>query len=115
MTQAAILHYVNLTLVNIAFFVCVLYPFVTKIYWDWTESWWGRNITGKVICLAIALFPSWLYFDFGFYGLWLMWLSAFGMACIIAFIVQRAFLIWNVQRNIEPDENGEKEKEKEIR
>ena len=89
---------VDHVLVNLAFFVSVIFAPVTSMYWSWWESWWGRNIVALEACIAGTLFGSFLYVDFGIDSIVIRWVQAIFLALVIVVVAWRMVMIWMTQR-----------------
>lgn len=98
--------------VNAAFIIPFLFPFVVRLYWDWTKSSWGWNIVTLELAIALALIRSFLVVDFNISrgAIWFEWLTVVSLWAIPIIIVWRAYIIWHRQRHVEnPENNGKKE------
>lgn len=85
--------------VMVAFWVSLAFPFVTRFFWPWNESWWGWNIVMLDLSIAGALFPDWLYLTFHISDVWLQWLQVFFLGLVTVNVVWRTVMIWRTQRN----------------
>lgn len=99
MNQLHLLHDIEVWLVNLVFVISVLFPIVTRFYWNWMASEWGKNIIALEVSIAATLVASVLYLDLGVNSLVLRWVSDISLAMVGCVIVWRAVLIWHTQRN----------------
>lgn len=98
------------------FWVSLLFPLATSIVWPWWQSWWGRNIASLEFALAIALFPSVAYREFGVYAhtlefSWMVIGALFAAGVIVAW---RGILVfktqWQYRGSIPGDERDDIDK-----
>jgi len=85
--------------INACFVVSLLFPVVTRLYWPWHKSSWGWNIVMLEIGIAAAIFPSWLFIDFGISSQTLELIQAIALALVFVNVVWRAVMIWISQRD----------------
>lgn len=96
----------NQTLLTIAhveiitgFWVSLLFPFVTRFFWPWNESWWGWNTVLLEVSIAGTLFPSFLYVAFHVNDVLLQWLQVAFLALVTVNVLWRTVMIWRTQND----------------
>jgi len=101
MTQAQFLSDVVKWLVNITFWTSLAFPVVTRPFWPWTRSQWGRNIVALELAIAFTLIGSIMNIDLGWrrYPLVFAWITTVSLACVPVIVIWRAVMIWRTQRD----------------
>lgn len=97
-------------LVSITFWVSFAFPIVTRLFWNWWASWWGRNIVALEVCIAITLLPS---VALRYLGLepeveTLLWIQTFALATVPLVVIWRVAMIWHDQRHYRPEDPQER-------
>lgn len=100
MTQLQLLTDTSKWLINIAFFTGLLFPVVTRAYWPWERSWWGRNIVALELCISLTLLGSVLRIDLGInsFSLLLGWTGMAGLSSVVVVVIWRSIMIYHDQR-----------------
>lgn len=85
--------------IQVTFWVSVLFPFVTALFWPWWKSWWGRNIIALEAAIAFTLIGEVLELEFGLVpkhtpGHLLLWTSAVSLWSVPVVLVWRGGLIF---------------------
>lgn len=105
MTQAQLIHDIDIWVIWFVFAVSVTFPVVTGAFWPWWRSAWGWNIVLLELAIALALFPAWLSIVFtGLTERFLLafeWLQIGSVSLVGIVVVWRTFLIWRTQVNAE--------------
>jgi hypothetical protein len=96
--------------VNMGFAVSLLFPFVTRFFWPWHQSWWGWNTVLFDLSIAGTLFSSVLHLDFGISDEALEWTQVFFLGLVIFNVLWRIVMIWRTQREGALAEEREEEK-----
>jgi hypothetical protein len=87
----------------IIFWLGIVAPAVTALFWRWWSSVWGWTICGLEICISGLLLQASLEQMFGlvltvFSTAWL-WLDAVLISCVGLIIVWRTIVIFQTQRS----------------
>lgn len=105
MTQIQLLIDASEWILNIITWLSLSFPVVVFFFWNWIESWWGRNIVAFEVCLGFATLRATTKIDWNipaathgplFY--FLSWLQTAALAFVPVIIVWRIVLIWKRQR-----------------
>lgn len=84
--------------VQVAFWVCVAWPFIVRTFWPWNRDEWGWNMVIKTWLIAVALFPYVLQYEFAVRrGLALQWVVVIAVTLIPLVIAWRTWIIWQAQ------------------
>jgi hypothetical protein len=81
---------------NVAFWSSVFFFLLTSLIWPWWRSFWGVNIIGLEIALAVALLPFVMSYDFGVRigaSPAFAWSEGTSLWLMGVFIVWRGFLV----------------------
>lgn len=95
----------NYTLLDISraeviagFWASLMFPFVTRLFWPWNESWWGWNTVLLELSIAGTLFPSWLFLTFHVNNAGLQWCQVTFLGLVVVNVIWRTVMIWRTQR-----------------
>lgn len=96
-------------MIQLCFWLCVLFIAVTSWFWPWWRTDFGWTITLKIIGIAWLLSASVLQMELGIRTqtlLW-MWFASCGFVFIAVVVPWRAWVIWKRQRYGEVDKENE--------
>jgi len=99
MNQVHLQQQIGVVVSNLAFWTCLSFPLVTWFYWNWRDSWWGRNIVIMDLLVALALLGGVLRADLGLTAdpVLFGWVTLVSVGLVPVVVVQRTLLIWRAQ------------------
>lgn len=104
MTQLRFINDLGVILVQVTFWVCVVFIISTSIFWPWWKTDLGWTIILKTACLGAILLPPNLTLIFGINttSFFWRWESVATFAGIAMTIIWRGIVIWLLQRRDPP-------------
>jgi hypothetical protein len=84
---------------GVAFWVCLFWPAVIRLFWPWHRDEWGWNMVIKTELIAIALLSTTLHYEFGIQpGLVLEWIAVAAVTAIPVVVTWRTWIIYRAQQ-----------------
>lgn len=85
--------------VGVAFWTCLLWPAIVRVFWPWNRDAWGWNMVLKCEMIALALLPGILRLEFGISpGIGLLYVEVVAITLIPVILGWRTWIIWKAQR-----------------
>lgn len=105
MTQLQLLQDWSGWLLNIITWSSFAFPVVTRLFWNWIESWWGRNLVAFELCLGLGFIGATMQHDWhipsashGGMFYFFAWLQTASLSFVPVITLWRTILIWKRQR-----------------
>lgn len=85
--------------IGVAFWSCLVWPAVVRLFWPWNHDVWGWNMALKTEMIALALLPTILKLEFGVSpGIGLLYVEVVAITLIPVILAWRTWIIWRAQR-----------------
>lgn len=86
--------------IGVAFWVCLFWPLIVRLFWPWNRDVWGWNMVLKTEMIALALLPGILRLEFGVDpGIGLLYVEVIAISLIPVILGWRTYIIYRAQHD----------------